>query len=64
MRSTFHKNGTIVLSREQAELTEPDDDEVVVRIETTPVNSSDIGLLLGPADLSEMKKSAMKTVTY
>jgi hypothetical protein len=55
MRSTIHQNGAVVLSQEQVELTEPDD-EVVVRIEATPVNSRDIGPSLGPADLSWNEK--------
>ncbi|MCQ6255315.1 hypothetical protein [Pseudomonas sp. Q11] len=52
MRFAIHENGTVELSREQVEPTEPDGDEIVVRIEATPVNSRDVGLLLGPADLS------------
>lgn len=52
LRSTIDKNGMLVLSLDQVELTEPGDDEVVVRVEATPVNPSDTGLLLGPADLS------------
>ncbi|HWK61188.1 MAG TPA: zinc-binding dehydrogenase [Eoetvoesiella sp.] len=56
LRSTIDKNGMLVLSLEPVELTEPGDDEVIVRIEATPVNPSDIGLLLGPADLSSIEK--------
>lgn len=57
MRSTIDKNGTLVLSLDQVELGEPGDDEVVVRVEAAPVNPSDIGLLLGPADLSNIEAS-------
>ncbi|MHC6227096.1 zinc-binding dehydrogenase [Pseudomonas sp. X10] len=57
MRSTIDKNGTLVLSLDQVELGEPGDDEVVVRIEAAPVNPSDTGLLLGPADLSNIEVS-------
>ena len=32
---------------------EPTDDEVVVRVEATPLNPSDLGLLFGPADMSD-----------
>lgn len=56
IRSTIDKNGELVLSLEQIELTEPGDDEVIVRIEATPVNPSDSGMLLGPADLSDIRE--------
>jgi NADPH2:quinone reductase len=55
MRSTIHIDGTVILSLSQVELTEPGDDEIVVRVEATPINPSDIGLLLGPADLSRIE---------
>lgn len=58
LRSTINEDGTLVLSLEQTELTEPGDDEVIVRIEATPLNPSDIGLLLGPADLSRIVSDA------
>jgi len=57
LRSTINTDGKLVLSLERAELAEPGDDEVVVRVEATPVNPSDIGLLLGPADLSRIEVS-------
>jgi len=55
MRSTIYIDGTVILSLSQVELTEPGDDEIVVRVEATPINPSDIGLLLGPADLSRIE---------
>ncbi len=36
----------------KAPVTEPKDDEVVVRVDATPINPSDIGLLVGPADMA------------
>src|SRR5262249_28619625 len=36
---------------------EPQDDEVVVRVEAAPINPSDLGLLFGPADLSTVQVS-------
>ncbi|MFX8887215.1 NADH oxidase, partial [Acinetobacter baumannii] len=33
----------------------PADDEVIVRVEAAPINPSDLGVLLGPADLSSLK---------
>ncbi len=45
------------LSLETAEVPEPAEDEVVVRIEATPINPSDLGLLFGPADMSTAEAS-------
>ena len=36
---------------------EPGPDQVVVKVEATPINPSDLGLLLGPADMSTAKAS-------
>lgn len=52
LRSTMGSDGKLVLSIESVEVGAPGDDEIVVRVEATPVNPSDSGLLLGPADLS------------
>jgi NADPH:quinone reductase-like Zn-dependent oxidoreductase len=41
---------------------EPSDDEVVVRIEATPINPSDLGLLLGPADISTLRALSNQSV--
>ncbi|WP_444436506.1 zinc-binding dehydrogenase [Pseudomonas sp. A6] len=57
MRSTIDSNGRLVLSLEPVELGEPGDDELIVRVEATPINPSDMGLLLGPADLSSIEAS-------
>ena len=52
LRSTIDEGGTLTVSLETVEIGDPGDDEIVVRIEATPINPSDIGLLLGPADVS------------
>ena len=44
--------GQLELSLVPVELRAPGDDEVVIRIEASPINPSDLGLLLGPADMS------------
>ena len=36
---------------------EPKEDEVLIRIEASPINPSDLGLLIGPADVSSMSVS-------
>src|SRR4029077_16451091 len=39
---------------------EPGPDEVVVRVEATPINPSDLGLLFGAADMTTAKASGSK----
>jgi len=52
LRSLIRAPGTLELSLALSEVTPPGPDEVTVRIEGTPINPSDIGLLIGPADVS------------
>ena len=52
LRSLITKDGALELSLAKVEVPEPGPDQVVVRIEATPINPSDLGLLLGPADMS------------
>lgn len=55
LRSTVSTGGTLTLSLEPVTLAGPGPDEVIVRVEAAPINPSDLGLLLGPADLSTLK---------
>jgi NADPH:quinone reductase-like Zn-dependent oxidoreductase len=55
LRSKIDEDGTLFLSLEQVQVEDPADDEIVVRVEAAPINPSDLGLLLGPADLSTLK---------
>ncbi len=50
LRSLVTPEGTLRLSLESVEVPLPRADEVVVRIEATPINPSDLGTLLGAAD--------------
>jgi NADPH:quinone reductase-like Zn-dependent oxidoreductase len=52
LRSLIKKTGDFELSLTRVEIPEPAADEVVVRVEASPINPSDIGLLLGAADIS------------
>jgi NADPH:quinone reductase-like Zn-dependent oxidoreductase len=52
LRSLIKKSGELELSLARIEIPEPGPDQVVVRVEATPINPSDLGLLLGPADMS------------
>jgi NADPH2:quinone reductase len=55
LRSLVKEGGELELSLAKTPIPIPDDDEILVRIEATPINPSDLGLLLGPADLSTAK---------
>jgi NADPH:quinone reductase-like Zn-dependent oxidoreductase len=57
LRSLVKKSGELELSLVNIPTPEPGDDEVVVRVEATPINPSDLGLLIGPADMSTAKVS-------
>lgn len=57
MRTRIDKDGTLTLSLETVEIGEPGDDEVIVQVEAAPINPSDLGLLLGPADLATLAEA-------
>ena len=57
LRSLIKKSGELELSLARVETPKPGPDEVVVRVEATPINPSDLGLLLGAADMSTAKSS-------
>ena len=57
LRSRISKSGELELSLGRAELPEPGPDQVLVKVEATPINPSDLGLLLGPADMTTAKSS-------
>lgn len=54
--STATAEGAIRVSLEPQVLAPLGDDELLVRIEATPINPSDLGLLFGPADISTAKR--------
>jgi NADPH2:quinone reductase len=55
LRSLVTADGEVVLSLERVPVRPPGPTEVVVRVEAAPVNPSDIGTLLGAADLSQAR---------
>src|SRR6476469_4387136 len=57
LRSLIKKSGEVALSLAEVPLPEPGPDQVLVKVEATPINPSDLGLLLGPADMSTAKAS-------
>jgi NADPH:quinone reductase-like Zn-dependent oxidoreductase len=60
LRSLIKKSGELEISLQKVPTPEPGPDEVVVRVEATPINPSDLGLLIGAADLSTIKASGTK----
>lgn len=60
LRSLIKTSGELEISLVDVPTPEPADDEVVVRIEAAPINPSDLGLLVGAADMSTAKASGTK----
>ena len=58
LRSTVHDDGRVVLSLESADLGEPGPDEVVIRVEASPINPSDLGVLLAGAEPGSVEETA------
>ena len=52
LTSTVHDNGTLHIGVQHQTLAQPAHDEVVIEVQATPLNPSDIGLLCGAADMS------------
>src|SRR6202165_5621795 len=60
LRSLVKKTGELELSLASVPTPEPGPDEVVVRVEAAPINPSDLGLLVGAADMSTAKASGTR----
>jgi NADPH:quinone reductase-like Zn-dependent oxidoreductase len=60
LRSLIRKSGELELSLASVPTPEPADDQIVVRVEATPINPSDLGLLVGAADMTTAKSSGTK----
>jgi NADPH:quinone reductase-like Zn-dependent oxidoreductase len=57
LRSLIKKSGELEISLASVPVPEPGADEVLVRVEASPINPSDLGLLVGAADMSTAKAS-------
>jgi NADPH:quinone reductase-like Zn-dependent oxidoreductase len=55
LRSLVKADGELELSLTRVAVGDPGADEVVVRVEASPINPSDLGLLLGAADVTAAK---------
>ena len=56
LRSLVRKSGQLELSLVSLAVPSPGPDEVVVRVEASPINPSDLGLLFGGADMSTARQ--------
>lgn len=52
--STVTDDNRLTLALKPVPVTPPGEDEVVIRVEATPINPSDLGLLIGVADTSQL----------
>ncbi|KAF1071502.1 NADH oxidase [Variovorax paradoxus] len=57
LRSLVRSNGELELSLHDEPIPEPQAHEVVIRVEASPMNPSDLGLLFGAADMATAKAS-------
>ena len=57
LQSTVRSDATVELALVDVPVPDPNDDEVLVRIEAAPINPSDMGALFGPADLDTARAS-------
>jgi NADPH:quinone reductase-like Zn-dependent oxidoreductase len=60
LRSLIKKSGELEISLVSIPTPEPGADEVVVRVEATPINPSDLGLLAGAADMTTAQASGTR----
>jgi NADPH2:quinone reductase len=61
LRSTVKKDGVLELSLADVDVPKPGPDEVLIRVEAAPINPSDMGLLLGMADVNTAEVSGSAT---
>ena len=60
LRSLIKNSGELEISLASVPTPEPGPDEVVVRVEASPINPSDLGLLIGAADMTTAKASGTR----
>ena len=57
LRSTVTEDAKLELSIATVDRPEPREDEVLIRVEASPINPSDLGAFFGPADMSTAKST-------
>ena len=60
LRSHLKASGELEISLAEVAVPEPGPDDVVIRVEATPINPSDLGLLVGGADMGSAVQSGTK----
>jgi NADPH2:quinone reductase len=55
LQSNIRGDGHLELSLAEVDVPTPGPDEVLVRVDASPINPSDLGLLFGPADITAAK---------
>lgn len=60
LRSLATEDGVLEVSLVSVPVAEPGENEVVVKVQATPINPSDLGLLFGPATVAEAKADGGK----
>jgi len=63
LRSLIKSSGELELSLAKVDIPDPAPDEILVRVEGSPINPSDLGLLLSAADMSTARASDGPVVT-
>ena len=58
--STVTDQGKLEIAITESERPVPKDDEVLIQIQATPINPSDLGLLLGPGDIKTLAAEGSK----
>ena len=57
LQSTLNEDGKVTLSLNTANVPEPAEGEVVVRMEAAPINPSDLGVMFAAADITQAESS-------
>lgn len=60
LRSHLKASGELEISLADVAVPEPGPDDVIIRVEATPINPSDLGLLVGGADISTAVQSGTR----
>lgn len=60
--SQVSSDGVLALSLVETELAAPGPDQILVKVQAAPINPSDLGLLLGPADPASVRVEGDKTL--
>ena len=56
IKSKISKEGLLTISLDEVNVPEPNDGEVLIKVQATPINPSDLGLLVGPADITSLRE--------